>query len=200
IYIYIYYMSKPPPSQIEASIDALYKDCDTLSLPDDQKSSILASLETLKNLGVTHYNADAPQIQKLIRGSILGEDLLSSMSRFKNHERVPLAPEDALGLYQAYIIGQILLNHDSIKVPFPNVNTYSIDPQSRTYEDCRYCERLLSIVEQLDRTIPMAEQIQTFLQDCEEIDTTKLVATGQQQDTLGVMGMVLNFFGKLADR
>jgi hypothetical protein len=107
---------------------------------------------------------------------------------------VPLGPEDPPNLYQAYVAGQIVLNHDPIKVPSPYLNTDTISSESPTYQDSQYCARLSYIVKDLDKTASMAEQIKTFLEESEKIDTTNLIAAGQQQNALSFMGMIKKTF------
>jgi hypothetical protein len=41
----------------------------------------------------------------------------------------------------------------------------------------------------------MAEQIKNFLEESAEIDTTNLIAAGQQQNALSLMGMMKTLFG-----
>ncbi len=185
------------PSQIDASLDVLYRiNAGLTGLSDTQKDSFRDSLVLLQKLGVKHYNADAPHIQKLVRGSILRQSLLSPSNPLSKFEQVPLGPEDAPNLYQAYVVGQIVLNHEPIKVPSPYLNTDTISSESPTCQDSQYCARLSYIVKHLDKTAPMAEQIKTFLEESEKIDTTNLIAAGQQQNALSLMGMIKKtFFG-----
>ncbi|MFN9790487.1 MAG: hypothetical protein ACK53X_05270 [Holosporales bacterium] len=184
------------PSQIDASLDVLYRiNADLTGLSNNQKKSLRDSLVLLQKLGVKHYNADAPHIQKLVRESILREKLLSPLNDLSKFEQVPLGPEDAPNLYRAYVAGQIVLKHDPIKVPSPYLNTDKISSESPTYQDSQYCARLSYIVKNLDKTAPMAEQIKNFLEESAEIDTTNLIAAGQQQNALSLMGMMKTLFG-----
>jgi hypothetical protein len=55
------------PSQIDASLDVLYRiNADLTGLSKTQKDNFRDSLNLLQQLGVEHYNSNAPHIQKLL--------------------------------------------------------------------------------------------------------------------------------------